>query len=538
MKVFICYEGFPVEFMINKDLITDFKDGLKDGSASIPAMDPDTTILNMLRSRGLVGTKEGCASGDCGACTVMVGEANPEGVIEYRSVNACISLAGSLANKHLVTVEGLAQENKLHPAQQAMINSHGSQCGFCTPGFVVSLATLVEHKAQALSGLNDMSLLDADQIRTQVMDGISGNLCRCTGYRPIIEAGVNALTRYDALSIANDDSVAFLKRGAAKLSIQNALSKTTQEPGAYLRPNTQDELDHLVARFGNKSIVAGCTDFSLEITQRWQRFSRLIDVTGVAELCSISTISSIGGSEDKVQIGAAVTYTDLEAYFAQKSPPFVHLLHRLGSRQIRNRGTLGGNIGNASPIADTPPVLLAWDAGLVIRSCTSGAPATEFELPIADFYQDYRKTVLQTDQYIAQIVIPEVAIGRFHRFYKHSKRLEDDISSVMGAFSFGDDKNRLTHARVAYGGMAAVPLRVAEVEALLISGELTDELIERACDKLKHVLTPMTDVRSSAGFRTAMAAEMLERALLEYQGTRMPRVDDLTIATTDETIDV
>ena len=509
-------EGFPVEFMLNNELVSlEVADIDRDTNAE-PA--PDTTILKMLRERGLVGTKEGCASGDCGACTVMIGEANPAGKIEYRSVNACISLAGSLANKHLVTVEGLAKNPEpnqpvLHPVQSEMVECHGSQCGFCTPGFVMSLATLSE---QTVNGDEQPEIEEA---RTRVLDAISGNLCRCTGYRPIIEAGINVLTNRKLESIAQNASNSFLREASGVPA-----GTTVKGDAGYHLPRSLTELDDLVARFGNGVIVAGCTDFSLEITQRWQEFRTLVDITQVSELLSLRE------SGDELALGAAVTYTDIEGFFKDRSPAFVHLLHRLGSRQIRNRGTIGGNIGNASPIADTPPVLLAWDADLVIRSCSSGAVTEESEVPIAAFYLDYRKTLLQKHQYIAGIKISAQAINRFHRFYKHSKRLEDDISSVMGAFSFDGDQQQLTHARVAYGGMAAVPLRVPVVETLLLENQLTEDLINQACSLLIQTLTPMTDVRASAEFRAEMASEMLSRSLLEYLGKPLPRVDELEIS--------
>ena len=251
---------------------------------------------------------------------------------------------------------------------------------------------------------------------------------------------------------------------------------------------------------------------------------QLIDVTRVPELLIQNE------SADNITIGAAVTYTDIEAFFENRSPALVHLLHRLGSRQIRNRGTMGGNIGNASPIADMPPVLLAWDANLVIRSCLSDEPAVVSELPIASFYLDYRKTVLKRHEYIAEIKIPRESINRFHRFYKHSKRLEDDISSVMGAFSFEGNQEQLSFARVAYGGMAAIPLRVHVVEQFLMTNQLSEESIKSACELLKQTLTPMTDVRASAEFRAEMAAEMLSRALLEYLGKPLLRVDELDLS--------
>ena len=508
-----------MEFMLNnKPVSLDIVDSA--GSDHLETRSaPDTTILKMLRKRGLVGTKEGCASGDCGACTVMIGEANNDGVLEYRAINACISLAGSLANKHLVTVEGLAKktnenQQQLHPVQRAMVDCHGSQCGFCTPGFVMSLAAVAEQAS------GRKARLELDDARMKVLDAISGNLCRCTGYRPIIEAGVSVLTGSDinAVGDAVDDEVS-----NEILRPPHPISSEAEAAGEanYYRPRSLAALDALVGRLGNKAIVAGCTDFALEITQRWRTYQHLIEVTRVPELLAMTE------ADGKLSIGAAVTYTDIEQQFKDLSPAFVHLLSRLGSRQIRNCGTLGGNIGTASPIADTPPVLLAWDADVVIRSCAPEAIATERHIALSDFYLDYRKTRLQAHQYISEIRIPTQSTRRFHRFYKHSKRLEDDISSVMGAFCFDGNDGQLIHARVAFGGMAAIPLRVPIVEALLVAEKLSEDLVNRACRLLTETLTPMTDVRASAAFRAEMSAEMLSRALFEYLGESLPRVDEL-----------
>ncbi len=460
------------------------------------AVEADTTVLSMLRERGLMGTKEGCASGDCGACTVMVGS-NNNGNIEYRTINACIALAGNLAGKHLVTIEDLESDDGLHPAQKAMVTCHGSQCGFCTPGFVMSLANLVE---QGIVGTS------TDTVSDQVKLGISGNLCRCTGYRPIVAAGIAALNSPAPPTVCHDVARRFLD-----------ITDTELSGKSYARPRNLAELDRLVGEHGRDCIVAGATDFGLNITQFWRRYSQLIDVMDVAEMRVLETAGS-----DMV-IGAAVSYTDLEAWFAGRSPIFVKLLHRLGSRQIRNSGTLGGNIANASPIADTPPALMAWDARLLLRNSSGG----EREVRLDAFYVDYRKTVLTEDEYIVAVLVPIASLAQFHRFYKHSKRLEDDISSVMGAFSFYGDASHIETARIAFGGMAAVPLRIPALEKLL-TGQAVDELlITRVCGQLRNELTPLSDVRSSAQFRMDMAAEMLDRALREFAGTALPRVDDL-----------
>jgi xanthine dehydrogenase small subunit len=473
-----------VDFLLNKTKVTGFQ------------TEPDSTVLEMLRSRGLTGTKEGCASGDCGACTVMVGESNENGELNYKTINACIALTGSLAGRHLVTVEGLSIDGKLHPAQQAMVDRHASQCGFCTPGFVMSIASLVQ----------DQSTTNQIDRRDLVMSGISGNLCRCTGYKPIVDAGVDALSQSTEFSVCGEDT-------------REKLQSTTvaSADGFYHRPATLDELDVLIQAHGKECIVAGTTDFALEITQHWKQFDRLIDVTRVAEMQQVLE------SKMEISIGASVSYSSIEKLFSNLSEPFVHLLQRLGSRQIRNSGTLGGNIGNASPIADTPPALMVWNSLIELRN----SKGQSREVRVEDFYTGYRQTLLADDEYIVRIRIPKGSMAGFHRFYKHSKRLEDDISSVLGAFAFGGEATDLVSPRIAFGGMAAVPVRVKPLEELLEGRAISEALIQDACQILISELQPMSDVRASASFRLDMAVEMLERALLEFAGESLPRVEDL-----------
>jgi len=360
----------------------------------------------------------------------------------------------------------------------------------------MSLANLVQDQSSAPSANH----------REMVTSGISGNLCRCTGYKPIVDAGVDALRRNQGVSVFDENIVA---------SLQAIESKPAD--GEYYRPTCLAELDILVGKYGRQCIVAGTTDFALEITQRWNQFERLIDVTRVAELRQVTDSST------ELLIGAAVSYTTLEDLFRNQSEPFVHLLQRLGSRQIRNTGTLGGNIANASPIADTPPALIVWNALIELRN-SSGETRT---VRVEDFYTGYRQTRLADDEYIVQIHIPKVSVEGFHRFYKHSKRLEDDISSVLGTFAFSGDSAELMSTRVAFGGMAAVPVRVKPVEELLDGRVVDAVLIENACLLLRSELQPMSDVRASASFRMDMAVEMLDRALLEFAGASLPKVEDL-----------
>ena len=447
----------------------------------------DKTLLQFVRARGHTGTKEGCASGDCGACTVLVGEFEGD-TVRYHTVNACIVPVGQMAGKHVVTVEGLQVGEQLHPAQAEMVNCHGSQCGYCTPGFVMSLAALVEAGEQAN--------------RETVLSGISGNLCRCTGYRPIVDAGLKALgTEYQSrldLPVSKD---------------LLADSGSLRSP-SVIQPCSEAELQQALTEYPDAKIIAGGTDLMLEVTQRYERIPKLIDVSGVEELNCINLADS------HYVIGAAASYTQLEKHFASLSPQLIELLERLGSRQIRNTGTVGGNLANGSPIADMPPVLIVWDALIDIVS----ANGSSREIAVTDFYKGYRQTVLAAGEYIAGIRVPVGATERFHRFYKSSKRIEDDISSVMGAFSLSGDGNRVETARVAFGGMAATPVQLQVVESELSGATVTDELIDTVVKMLDDEMSPLTDVRASASYRSAMAGSMLERALREFRGENLPLV--------------
>jgi xanthine dehydrogenase small subunit len=465
----------------------------------------DETVLRFLRRQGLRGTKEGCASGDCGACTVMLATLTPvssDGRLvddAYTTFNACIAPVGQYAGRQLTTVEGLARGDQLHPAQQAMVDCHASQCGYCTPGFVVSLAAMVEN---SVAGTADDDGMNADQLRATVEQGISGNLCRCTGYRPIVDAGVQALA-------VDHQSWLGVNNTAAPL----LPSTVPSTPPGVLMPGNLSELAQMRQQYPEAALIAGGTDLMLAVTQQYQSMPNMISLKGVAELQDIDV------SEAATFIGAAATYRQIELALGPRSIQLVRLLHRLGSAQIRYQGTLGGNFGNGSPIADMPPAFMVLDALLVLGNTGVTGESTR-RVPVEAFYRGYRETDLAADEFIQGVECETSGFDDFHRFYKNSKRIEDDISSVMGAFRFCGTPQQLSLARIAFGGMAATPVRMPDIEAMLVAGPLDEALIESVATALVERLQPLTDVRASAGYRLMMAQQMLLRALREYQGER------------------
>ena len=440
---------------------------------------PHATLLDFLRFLGKTGTKEGCASGDCGACTVIV----RGGKGDSRTMNACIAPLARVAGKQVITVEGLSERDTLHPVQQAIVDCHGSQCGFCTPGFVMSLVSLTES--------------DTPAERERVVQGISGNLCRCTGYRPIIEAGLKALS----------------------CPVEKFKSPDLPLPGkspGYFRPRDQASLHKFITQYPDAHLIAGGTDLMLEVTQHYNDLTTLIDLSEVTELGDWLI------DDELIEIGAGVTYATVERKICEQlregGGQLRSLLQRLGSPQIRNVGTIGGNLANGSPIADMPPLLMVMDAILEI-SFAEGKRSTKLE----PFYKGYRKTTLRPGEYISKIIMPISAFDDFHRFYKSSKRIEDDISSVMGAFRFIGKDDEITSARIAYGGMAATPIRLPEIETQLV-GKVNEAMISKVVEMTLEVMQPLSDVRASANYRGAVAGAMLNRSLREFIGEDLPTV--------------
>ncbi len=454
----------------------------------IDELDPNTTVLDYLREHlGRTGTKEGCASGDCGACTVVVARASADKPLQHRSINACITPIGNIHGQQLLTVEDLAADGNLHPAQEAMVNCHGSQCGFCTPGFVMSLYVHYRNYAQP----------DRQEIR----ESLGGNLCRCTGYRPIVDA---AVAMYDPALDAPPDQ--------HSPNVRAMLGALEQVPADlqggnhhYFAPQSVAELAQLYLEHPDARLVAGATDLSLELTQTLTAIKTLIH-TGRA----IDMVEVHQGAEH-LDIGAAATFSDSAPLLLQQWPELRELLERFGSKQIRNQGTIGGNIGNASPIGDMPPVLLALDASVTLR-CGEHRRS----VPLDTFFVGYRKTVLGTGEFIERIHVPLRSANTLFRAYKISKRIDDDISAVCGAFALHLDGDRVASARIAYGGMAETPRRASRCEDVLRDKPLTEATVNTAVAALAEDFSPISDFRASADYRIRVAGNLLRRLQLSH----------------------
>lgn len=466
-----------IQFLLNRELRTEH------------ALDPNVTVLNYLREHvGKSGTKEGCASGDCGACTVVVGELDGERV-RYRTLNSCLTFVSSLHGKQLITVEDLKHQGQLHSVQQAMVDCHGSQCGFCTPGFVMSLFALQKNS----SGFD----------KADTMEALAGNLCRCTGYRPIIDAAEQACCQKqpDQFDAAEAQTVAQLKA----IAPQDTAELNSGDKRCLL-PLTVADLADIYAANPEARLLAGGTDLALEVTQFHRELPVMIYVG------HIEAMKRVDVTAESIEIGAATALSDCYAALAQDYPDFGELLHRFASLQIRNQGTLGGNIGNASPIGDAPPLLIALGAQIVLRKGNSSRT-----LPIEDYFLDYKVTARQEAEFIEKIIVPRHQANQAFRAYKVSKRLDDDISAVCAAFNLVVEDGVVQSARIAFGGMAAIPKRAAACEAALQGSAWYPGVIERACAALAEDFTPLSDFRASKEYRLLTAQNLLRKFFLELQ---------------------
>ncbi len=451
---------------------------------------PTTTLLDWLRlERRLTGTKEGCAEGDCGACTVAVAELAGDRV-RTRSINACILFVPMLEGRSVTTVEGVkGPEGELHPCQQAMVDCHGSQCGFCTPGFVMSLFTLYSQGDR----------LD----RRGIDDQLAGNLCRCTGYGPIIEA---AERMWDLQVPAWQDERNAREHGLLRKIAHGGTVDLNHGKCRFRSPTDLAALDdHMNAPV---TIVAGATDAGLWVTKQHRVLDDIVHLDRVAELKSIEQ------RDGKLRIGAAVTYSEAFETIARSFPDLGELLRRLGSTQVRNAGTIGGNVANGSPIGDMPPALIALGATLVLRR-----RGKRRQLPLEDFFIDYQKQDLRPGEIVEAIEILLLDEPEQLRCYKVSKRFDQDISAVCGCFNVRIEAGIVRGARIAYGGMAAIPKRAKAVEAALLGQPWSLPTVEAALSAYECDFQPIGDMRASASYRLKVAQNLLLRL---YHETHSP----------------
>ncbi|RYF40203.1 MAG: xanthine dehydrogenase small subunit, partial [Comamonadaceae bacterium] len=469
---------------------------------SLGNVPPDRTLLEVLREDlGATGTKEGCGEGDCGACTVVLGEKDGER-IRWRAINSCIRLAHSIDGMALWTVEDIAAaDGTLHPAQQAMVQCHGSQCGFCTPGFVMSLFGIYQNHVCRGTAVT----------RELAQQELSGNLCRCTGYRPILDA---------AQQMAQLPPVALDEAGLLSKLEQLVPAGRAQEPdSSYISPRSLPELLLARTRYPQAQIVAGCTDVGLWVTKLHKQFAQVLDVTRVAELRRVEPY------ERHIAIGAAVTLTDAFAALVQERPVLKTFASRFAGLPVRNSGTLGGNVANGSPIGDGMPLLIALGAQVVLMSAHGHRI-----LPLENFYTGYRKNVLAPDEVLAWILVPRPEPGEFLRAYKISKRYDDDISAVCLVTKMHREGTRITGISIGAGGVAATPVRAVRTEAFLSGKDWTNATAHEAAAQLRGEFQPISDMRASAAYRSEVLGNLMQRFWLESQGMQQINLEAFVLS--------
>ena len=473
---------------------------------------PTRTLLELLREDlGCTGTKEGCGEGDCGACTVVTAE-NQGGTLAFKAINSCIRMAHSVHGLALWTVEDLAADPllkpaaepiagvaQLHPAQESMVQCHGSQCGFCTPGFVMSLFGMYQNhvlQGQAIS-------------RELAQAELSGNLCRCTGYRPILDAA----QQMDGFPKVQLDEAA-LKKALAQIE-----APASSEDAGYSLPTTLPALLAARAQRPGAQLVAGCTDVGLWVNKLHKDFSAVIDVTRVAELRRIDT------GDGRLRIGAAATLSDAFAALTALWPQLQSFAARFAGLPVRNSGTLGGNVANGSPIGDSMPLLIALNSRIVLASLRG-----ERSLPLEDFYTGYRKNLLAPDEVVAfiDVPLPEGERGGL-KAYKISKRYDDDISAVCLALNLHIDNGVVQTASIGAGGVAATPVRARQTEAALQGQPWTLATVQAAMAVLRAEFSPISDMRATAGYRSEVLGNLLQRYWLESQGLRQINLESFSL---------
>ena len=484
-----------VRFLLGQELV------------ELDRVDPTQTVLDWLRlERRRTGTKEGCNEGDCGACTVVLARLRGDW-LDYRAVNACIQFVATLDGCQLLTVEDLKQpDGGLHPVQQAMVDCHGAQCGFCTPGFVMSMFALT----RSADTCPDEAAID---------DTLAGNLCRCTGYAPIVRAAQQAFAsepRRDAIEAAAADTLQRLQ------ALQDEETLVVGDGGGrrFIAPATVDALAELLLAEPAATIVAGSTDVGLWVTKQMRRLDPIVYLGRVAELRRIEETA------DGVVIGAGVSHSDAMRAVAPLYPDLGEMWRRFASVQIRNAGTLGGNIANGSPIGDGNPSLIAAGATLQLRR-----GAERRSLPLEQFFIAYGKQDRRPGEFVECITVPRPTPGTRFRAYKISKRFDQDISAVMAAFRLRVENGTVADVRLADGGMSATPRRGANAEAAILGRPWTEATVEAAVKALGEDFQPISDMRASAGYRLSVARNLLRRLFVETTGTAETRlVGDRSLA--------
>ena len=454
------------QFLLNQEKIIDFQQE-----------NPNTTILEYLRKEGYTATKEGCASGDCGACTVVVAylEKNKKNLY-YQSINSCITPLSNLTGKQLITAEGLKHNGKLHIVQQMMVENHGSQCGYCTPGFIMSLFALYKNSKK----------IDKNQAK----EALGGNLCRCTGYRPILDAALKLPTnKKDNFSVEN--TIKILKK--------------IQSKKADFYPQTIQQLFSFWQKHPNAKLVCGGTDLMLQVTQRDILFSDLVHLDRVKELQGITE------NKSKIIIGAATSLTKVAQFLPKILPSFSQFFHRFASLQVRNQASIGGNLANASAIADLPPGLLVLNASLILKN-----KKITRELKLTDFFQGYQKTALGKQELIVKIEIPKISNHSIFQIYKISKRFEDDISTVCGAFLLELEKNqKIKKFTAAFCGLSPFPKLATHTQNFLKGKKWEKDIIIKASHLLLKDYQPISDFRASKEYREKICQNLLYKFFLE-----------------------
>ena len=466
---------------------------LNDKIQEIHNPDPNETILNYIRLRlKKTGTKEGCAEGGCGACTIVVGELKKNNII-YKAINSCIAFTPSLEGKQLLVIEDLMLKNgSLHPVQSAMVNYHGSQCGFCTPGFVMSLFSMYKN--------------NKSYDEKTIEESISGNLCRCTGYRPIIDAAKSLNnSKSDQFKKDKRKTIALLKKIRPKsIAINNQNKK-------YFAPRTISELKKIIKKYPNLDFFSGGTDMSLIVTKQKK------DLNNIIYLNSIDELNYIKENYKYIEVGATTSLRQFELFIKKYYSDFNIILKRYGSVQIRNVATMAGNIVTASPIGDSLPLLLSLDASIVVESFNK-----KTILPLKNFFIGYRKTKLKKGQFISSIRIPIFKKNIF-KAYKISKRIDDDISSVCASFNLAIVNKKIKSIKIAYGGMAAIPKRAIYCEKVLLNSNFSENIILKAQESLEKDFQPINDMRASKDYRMEIAKNLLMKCFLEIKQNKLIR---------------